>query len=176
MFEETEAAVDKDSRSRFIMFGSAIAVLLVIAGAVVVGSRSAKPEAGEVGMAERATPEFDAYAQYITVDMSDKDDKWTYQNLLGNYTARLRARITNTGDRVLIGLRLRAIAVGYDEEVLSEPDNPSRRIEKYVTPVPRVQETLAPYDTFHAEVLLDRIPPPDQIRDMRIELVAFKLK
>ncbi|HEU4388191.1 MAG TPA: hypothetical protein VFV34_10360, partial [Blastocatellia bacterium] len=69
-----------------------------------------------------------------------------------------------------------AAAFDSNQETLTEMDNPSRRIEKFVTPVPRVQETLAPGETFHAEVLLDRIPPPDQIHDMRIELTAFKLK
>lgn len=167
MFEEAEPNEDKDSRSRLLMFGSAAAVLLVLVLVVVIGSRSSKPAAGEVDLITRGAPGFEIYEPLIKIDQSGENDKMTAQNLLGNFVGTLRARVTNTGDRTLIGLKLRAVAVGFSQETL---------IDKIVTPVPRVQETLEPGETFHAEVLLDRIPPPDQIQDMRIELYAFKLK
>ncbi|HEU4390433.1 MAG TPA: hypothetical protein VFV34_21695, partial [Blastocatellia bacterium] len=77
MFEETEPKADKDSRSRILMFGSAAAVLVVIVLVVVIGSRTSRPVAGEVNMAVAGTPDFESYASFVQIDMSDKDDKWT---------------------------------------------------------------------------------------------------
>jgi hypothetical protein len=166
MFEKTDRTDERSDRSKLIMVGSAAAVLLVIALLVVVGSRSSGPAAGETDMVTRESPDFESYRESIEIDMSRKDDRVTAQNLLGNYVATLKARVRNKGDRIIIGLKLRAFAVGLSQELL---------VEKVITPVPRVRETLGPGETLPIEIQLDRIPPPDEIQDMRIELHAYKL-
>lgn len=166
MFEEPEEPIEKDRRSQLIMILSGAAVLIVIALIIVVGSIGSKQSADEIEMSRRGSMEFDQYAPKIKIIMTP-NDKTTAQNLLGNHIATLKARVQNTGDRVMEGLELRAVAIGFGGETLKE---------RFFTPVPRRKETLAPNETMPVEVQLDPIPNPDQIMDMTIELSGLNLK
>lgn len=166
MFEESEEPIEKDRRSQLIMVLSGVAVLIVIALIIVVGSMGSKQPVAEIEMSRRGSPEFDAYAPLVRVIMT-RDDKITAQNLLGNYIATLKARIQNGGDQVIEGLQLRAVAIGLGGDTLKD---------RVFTPIPRRKESLLPNETFPVEVQLDPIPDPAQIMDLTIELYGVKLR
>jgi hypothetical protein len=166
MFDEAESNTEKDTRSRWIMIASGAAVLVVLVLIIIVASQGSKESASEPPMPQRGSPEFESYAQSVNIIIT-RDDKMTAKNLLGNNIGILRAKVQNSGDRELVGLQLRAVALGLDNETLSE---------KIITPVPRIRESLKPQETMQVDVHLDRIPDPQTIMEMTIELYALKLK
>src|SRR5690242_16337917 len=113
MFEEPAADPKKD-RSRLVIVLSTIAVLVVIALIIVVGSRSSRQRASGIEMSRPGSPDFDSYSQFVQITDVVKE---TSSTLLGRRLGILRANVRNTGDKALTGLRIRAAAVGFGNEV-----------------------------------------------------------
>lgn len=165
MFDEESNKIDKNGRSRMIMIVSGLAVVVVLALILIVTSiGSKKPDTEMIQMARPGSSEFDSYAPFIKITIGP-EDKTTAKNLL-NYIGMLRAEVENSGDQTLTGLQLRAVALGFDQEPLRE---------LVISPVPRKQKTLGPHESISVEVQLDRIPDPDTIMDMTIELYGLRL-
>ena len=161
MFQEPGVKTEKD-RSRLIMVVSAVAVLLVIGLVILVGSR--KPaEPVQVEMAGPGTEEFNSYSQ--SVQITDFEP-FVGERLNARY-ARLTFRVRNTGDRTLVGLQVRAAAVGFNNEILKE---------KIVTLVPGRQDALGPNGVIAVEAFLEPVPDPATIMDINATVVGIKLQ
>jgi hypothetical protein len=81
--------------------------------------------------------------------------------------ARILCNVQNTGDKVLVGLQLRAAVIGTGGQLIRE---------KVITPVPNNRDTLGPNQTMNIDVSLERVPDPSEIMDMTIELYGLKAK
>jgi len=160
MFEQPAGKVEKD-RSRSVMMLSGAAVLVVIALIVLVTSFGRKPT--HIDMSQRGTAEFDSYAQYLTITNVDTR---TGERLNTKY-ARILCSVTNTGDRVLDGLQLKATVIGLNDEVIRE---------KVITPVPDIKATLGPNQSVNVDVSLEPVPDQGLIKDMKIEPYGLKLE
>ncbi len=163
MFDQSETTEGKD-RSRLIIALSGIALLLVIALVIIVASRPPAPAPGEQEWPGPGSAEFDSYQRNIVI--SDLE-KFTNTTLIGRRQATIKANITNKGDKTVIGLKLKASAMGFGGDTLAF---------RIATPVPRQKETLGPGETAHIEVQLDPIPDPAQIQDFTLQAVALRLK
>ena len=73
----------------------------------------------------------------------------------------------NTGDRVLVGLQLRATVIGTGGQLIRE---------KIIAPVPKTRDTIDPNQTMRVEASLEGVPDPTEIREIKIELNGLKLK
>ena len=163
MFDQSETTEGKD-RSRLIIALSGIAVLLVVALIIIVASRPSAQGPGDQEWPGPGNAEFDSYAPGIVIG---KPDKWISTTLIGRRLAILKADITNNGDREVIGLKVKAAAVGLGGETL---------IARVATPIPRQRPTLGPGETAKIEIQLDPIPPKEEIQDFTLQLAALRLK
>ena len=162
MFDESKLETGKD-RSSLIMVLCGTAVVIVVALVIFAGSRSSaqKPDGGWV---KPGSSEFNAYAPFIKLTNIDKT---TSSTMLGSYLGYFRGTIQNTGNRTLIGLRIRGVALGFDNETLAQ---------RVGTPIPKVQSSLAPNESMQVSVQVDPIPDPNTIMDMVLKVDEFKLK
>lgn len=163
MFEEAKPNVAERDRSRMIMALSGLAVVIVVALIIIVGSRRSGTNPDE-GWVRAGSPEFNSYSQYITLS---KVEKSTTSTLIGRRLGYLHGVLQNTGNKTLVGVRLRAVAVGFSGEVLAE---------RIGTPVPRQHESLAPNQSIPVSVQLDPIPDPGEIQDMTLQIYELKFK
>jgi hypothetical protein len=163
MFDQSETTEGKD-RSRLIIALSGIAVLLVIALIIIVASRPPALSPGEQEWPGPGSAEFDSYSPNIVV--SDLDKHWN-STLIGRKQATLKASVTNKGDRLVVGLKIKAAAVGFGGETLAS---------RIATPVPRQKETLGPGETARIEIQIDPIPDPSNIQDFTLTVTALRLK
>jgi hypothetical protein len=169
MFEQSTGKIEKD-RSRQVIILSVAAVLIIIALMIIVGALvgSRRPAASQMAMAEAGSAEFHSYAPFVKITIVDRT---TAENLLGQRFGQIRARVQNIGDKIIIGLRLRAIAYGFGDD--------GRQVlkDKIITPVPGTQrQELRPNETIPIEIQIPSIPDPNQIRDMTLELYALKTR
>jgi hypothetical protein len=160
MFEQPAGKVEKD-RSRSVMILSGAAVLAVIVLIILV--TSFRKTTTRIEMAQRGSPEFDSYAQFVSINNVDT----RYGERLNTKYARILCTVQNTGDRVLIGLQLRASVIGLNDELIRE---------KIITAVPDLRNTLGPNQSMSIDVSLEPVPDASLIKDMKIELYALKLE
>lgn len=160
MFEQPALKSEKD-RSRTIMVLSGLAILAVIALIIIVTSFARRPAQTE--FAQAGSPEFDAYAPSILISNVEKK---TGELMIGSKYAVIQCTVRNTGDRVLVGLQLRATVIGIGGQLIRE---------KIITPVPNSRDKLDPNQAMKIEVSLERVPDPTEIRDITIEVNGLKL-
>lgn len=161
MFEQPVGKVEKD-RSHLIIGVSGVAVVLVIVLIVAVSSLSTRQTA-KIEMSAAGSAEFDSYAPFVTVS-----DMVQYEGeRLNNRYARIRCKLTNTGEKTLAGVQLRIAALGYNSETLKE---------KYVTPIPTTNEILNPNQSISLELFMEPIPDPAEIMQITVEVSGLKLK
>jgi hypothetical protein len=160
MFEQPAGRVEKD-RSRLIMLSSGATVLLIIGLIVLFSSYCSREVAVE--MAHPGSPEFDSYAPFVSIAINEK---FTGERLRVKY-ARLRCTVRNDGDQVLVGLQVRTVVLGFNNEVL---------LEKVTSPIPNQKEVLNPHKSLDVDLNIEPIPDPSQIMDMAVEIHALKLK
>ncbi len=161
MFEQPVGKIEKD-RSRLIIIVSGVAVVLVVGLIVAVSSLSSR-ESSKIEMSTAGSPEFDSYAQYVTLSDIDPHEG----ERLNTRYARITCKLNNTGDKALLGVQLRIAAIGLSGEVLKE---------KYVTPVPTTHEILNPNQKSHLELYMEPIPDPAEIMTFTVEVRGLKLK
>jgi hypothetical protein len=184
MFERPVGKEEKD-RSRTIILISGAAVLVVVALIVVVTqvitpSQAVQmdrvypvddPETREYGVDMLCPPgsvpqtELQAYVPKITfIGLDKKIGK--YENFKTQY-ARVLGTVKNDGDRIIQGLRLRMVLYGQDCQVLKE---------NIITLVPDKKSELKPGESLPVDISIDAIPDPSEIKTMRLEPYALKLK
>ena len=161
MFDQPEETANKD-HSRIIMAVSGLLLIFVVVLTIIVGAKASKP-APSLEMARPGSAEFDSYVEFVKMD---EIKKVTAKNMFGNI-GMMSAHIQNTGGRVITGLQLRAVALGFSNEPLKE---------RTITPIPKTREALGPNETMLIEVQLEHIPNPQDVMEMTIELVGFKVK
>src|SRR5262245_40959116 len=118
MFDEQNDKIDKNGRSRLIVILSGLAVVVVIALILILTSIGSKKPDAETQMARPGSSEYDTYAPFIKITVKP-EDKATAKNLL-NYIGMLKGEVENTGEQTLVGLQLRAVALGFDQQSLRE--------------------------------------------------------
>ena len=160
MFEQPTAKSEKD-RSRTIMILSGLAILAVIALIIMVTSFARRPSPTE--FAQAGSPEFDGYAPNVLITDVEKR---TGERITGRY-ALILCKVQNAGDKVLMGLQLKATVIGTGGQLIRE---------KVITPVPNNKDALGPNQAMKIDVSLERVPDPSEIMDMTIKLSGLKLK
>jgi hypothetical protein len=143
------------------MLLSGVAVLVVIA--LIILSTSLGDGEKPVEMARPGSPEFDSYASLVNISIADKR---TGERLNTRY-GRIICNVQNAGDKTLVGLRLRAVALGFNNDVYKE---------KILNVVPQQEEELGPNERVDVDIYLEPIPDPSQVMEMTVELYGLKIK
>jgi hypothetical protein len=162
MFDQPGENVEKD-RSRLVVLMSGIAVGAVILLIVLVTSFC--KSGGGIEIAGPGSDEFNSYANNIKVELVDK---FVGERDLGKRVqyARLICHVTNTGDKTLVGLQLKGVAIGLSNEILRE---------KVSTIIPGPHSELEPGEMIRVEVSMEPIPDPSEIQDFKVEVAGLKL-
>ena len=160
MFEQPAGRVEKD-RSRLIMLSTGATVLVVIGVIVLFSSYCSREVAVE--MARAGSQEFDSYSPFVSIAINDKRTG----ERLGIKYGRLLCTVRNDGDQALVGLQVRAVVLGFSNEVL---------MEKVSSHIPKPREALNPHQSMDVDLNIEPIPDPSQIMDMAVEIQALKLK
>jgi hypothetical protein len=145
-----------------IVILSSAAVALVVGLIILVGSRSVI-QPTQVEMARKGAEEFDSYAGSIQITNINRSTAERLHNKIGI----IRCRVQNTGDRAIVGLQLRGVALGFNNEALKET---------VITPIPKVRDSLEPNQSMPIELYLDPIPDPSQVSEMTIEVHGLKVR
>ncbi|HSE97319.1 MAG TPA: hypothetical protein VLD57_03545 [Blastocatellia bacterium] len=161
MFEQPAGNVEKD-RSRIIVILSSAAVAVVVGLIILVGSRSVI-QPSQVELSRKGSEEYDSYIEFVQITNLNRSTAERLSNKIGI----IRCRVQNTGEKVLTGLQLRGVAIGFDGEVLKET---------VITPIPKVRDTLAPNQFIPIELYLEPIPDPATVMEMAIEVSGLKVK
>lgn len=164
MFEQPGDNVEKD-RSKLVMIMSGVAVAAVIVLIVMVTSFC--KGSGRIEMALPGSPEFDSYVNNIKIELTD-DNKIVGERDLNKvvHYARLICSVTNAGDKELIGLQLKGVAFGFNNETLRE---------KVVTVIPGPYGDIGAGETIRVEVSMEPIPDPATINNFRVEVAGLKI-
>ncbi len=158
MFESETEQMTEQRRSRMLMVLGGISALAL---AVVIllfakGIRPAPtlttneqlpggPQTRLDNALRAGTPEFDAYKSKITLEGHDKLGS---SNPLGMTQLILNARLTNRGDRTLIGIELSLRAMSYAE--------PGKTVAlNYSLPIPRKRSQLPPGEAMPVTMKVD---------------------
>ena len=160
MFEQPAGNIEKD-RSRSVMVVSGLAVLAVIVLIVLVTSISKKT--APIEFARAGSPEFDGYVAAVKLSALDQR---TGERLNQRY-GRILCTVTNTGDKVIIGLQVRMAAIGLSNELLRE---------KAATVIPGNKDSLSPGESINIDISMEPIPDPSEIQDMTLQVNGLRLK
>jgi len=143
------------------MIISGAAVIFVVLLIILVSSMSKK--SAPLVLDHAGSPDFDNYAKLVTVSNLDVHEGLRMNRRFG----RILCTVANESDRVIVGLQMRAFAIGMSNELL---------MEKLVSVVPTQKDTLAPGQRLRLDVNLEPIPDPTTIQDMKIEVYALKVR
>ena len=163
MFEQPRDNVEKD-RSRLVVIMSGVAVGAVIVLIVLVSSFC--KSGGRFEMAGPESDEFKSYVGNIKIDIVDKREGERDLGKVVKY-ARLVCNVTNTGDKRLVGLQLKGMALGFNNEVLRD---------KVTTYIPGPHRELDPGETIRVELTMEPIPDPSTIMDFKVEVAGLKIE
>jgi hypothetical protein len=163
LFEPPVRNVEKD-RSRLIIIISGVAVFVVIG--LIILQRMCAAQSNRIEMARAGSTEFDSYKELLVVS---NVEKVTGERLTGSKYGRIKCRIQNAGERMVIGLELIASAVGYDNEEYR------KRTVRVIPSEVTGRETLEPGEVMDVEINLEPIPDPVQIQDMIIVVAGLKV-
>ena len=172
MFEQPAGKEEKD-RSRAIMVLSGVAVIVVVALIVLV-TKSVKTSA-PIAMEHAGSPEFDDYSRSLTIENIQK----TTGERLNTRFGRIRCSVINAGDRIIVGLQIRAYVVEFNNEALKEKVSREKVVkEKFLNVVPDIRDTLPPDRKLDLDIYLEPIPDLETLQypEMRVEVVGIKLK
>jgi len=143
------------------MILSGLAILAVIALIIMVTSFARRPAQNEFAYA--GSSEFDSYVSNVLINNLEKR---TGERITGRY-ALMKCTVQNGGDKVLIGLQLKATVLRTGGALIRE---------KIVTPIPHTKESLDPNQSMKIEVSLEGVPDASEIMDMTIEVHGLKVK
>ena len=161
MFEQPVEREEKD-RSRAIMLLSGAALVIVIGLIVLVSSLSNDIQPHEE-LARPGSPEFDSYAPSVQILESQ-----TFTGLRLNVPyGRINCKVKNAGDRTLVGLELKGIAIGWNSEVIRE---------QVVTIIPDRRDSFPPGVVIgNVDINLEPVPEGSAMQ-IRAEVTGLKLE
>ena len=167
--EEDKEKTVAQKRSRAILLGGSVAVIL-LAAIILMLAKSKPHEAASLEDAVRAgNAEFDNYKSKVEIDIKP-EDKRTYDNLIGMFQIEVRASVTNRGDRPITGLELVGKMFDMEDKTISQRSS---------IPIPRArQNPLNPGETMRVSVKIDAPAKitEAEVKDVTIELKGLKLQ
>jgi hypothetical protein len=162
--ENNNGAVVEQDRSRgLLVVGAIAALMLAILVIALVMTKSAGDREGD-NMARAGSPEFEAYKDKVTV-VVDPEGKMVYPNMIGMWQLQAKAKLSNMGDRELLGVEVIGKMIDHQDNVISQ----------IVTlPVPRVRkEPLKPGESMTIAVKVDA---PSKVTEAEVKDITIELR
>jgi hypothetical protein len=162
------ASADRE-RSRALLVVSAIAALMlaILIIALVLTKPSSEREAENLVRA--GSPEFDAYKDKVVLEVNP-DDRLVYENWIGMWQIQAKGKLSNRGDRELIGVEVVGKMLGLDDKVIAHGVG---------RPVPSSRkESLKPGESVDVVVKVDAPPKiaESDVKDFTVELRGLRFQ
>src|SRR5215475_9049634 len=167
--ENNNGAVAEQDRSRGLLFVGAIAALMLAILIIALVMTKSTGDREVENMARAGSPEFDAYKDKVTVEV-DPEAKMVYPNMIGMWQLEARAKLTNRGDRELIGVEVVGKMIDFEDKVIAQTVQLS---------IPRIKKgPLKPGESRDIKVVVDapQKTTEDQVKDLTIELRGLRFQ
>jgi hypothetical protein len=171
VFENNDDNVDfgvDQGRPRALLIAGGVAALVL--GILIVALVTTKPSAESYSenILRAGSPEFEAYKSKVVLEV-DPEDKMVYDNWLGMWQLQAKARLSNLGDRELIGVEVIGKMIGHQDNVIAHTIR---------MPIPRVHAPLKPGETTIIAVKVDAPPKvtEGEVKDITIELRGLRFR
>ncbi len=159
-------AVEQDRSRALLIVGAIAALILAVLITLLAMTKPAAVREAE-NMLHAGSPEFDAYKGKVELEVIEKV---VHPNMVGMWQLESRARLTNRGDRPIMGVEVLGKMLDMDDKVLKE--SVSR-------PIPRIrQEPLKPGESMNISVKVDapgKVTEAD-VKDITIELMGLRFQ
>ena len=157
------------SRPWPLLVGGAIAALtLAILIAALVMTKPSIDQESE-NMLRAGSAEFDAYKDKVVLEV-DPEDKIVYPNMIGMWQLQAKAKLSNLGDRELIGVEVVGKLIDHEDKVIAQAVK---------MPIPRAQPgPLKPGESTNIWVRVDAPPKvtEPEVKDITIELRGLRFR
>ncbi len=156
-------------RSRPLLAVGAIAALMLAILIIALAINMPASEKDAENMVRAGSPEFDAYKDKVTLEIAP-DDKVVYDNWLGMWQLQAKAKLSNLGDRELLGVEVIGKMIDHEDKVIAHAVN---------LPIPRAQPgPLKPGESTNIFVKVDapRKTTEADVKDIRIELRGLRFQ
>ena len=157
----------ESNRTLIIAVAIAAAVVIAIIFGFLMWMVSSGPSAGVTlqGAIRPGNPEFDKNAANIALD---EPEGFEAPRPLGDLTMSLRTTVRNLTGKTITGLEIKGSVIDYEGKPVKEKT-------LIVVPSER-QPELLPNKTMQAQMMLDGMKESDPRANIKMEVVAFKLK
>jgi len=151
-------------RPRALLVAGAIAALMltILIVALVMTKPSADREAENIVRA--GSPEFDAYKDKVRLEV-DPEDKMVYDNWIGMWQLQAKAKLSNLGDRELLGVEVIGKMIDFQDNVISHA---------VVLPVPR--DRKGPLKPGESRTIAVKVDAPQKITEADVKDITIELR
>lgn len=156
-------------RSRALLVVGAIAALMLTILIIALALTKPASEREVENMVRAGSPEFDAYKDKVALEI-DPDSKMVYDNWIGMWQLQAKAKLSNRGDRELIGVEVIGKMIDHEDKVISQSVG---------RPIPRVRkEPLKPGESMDVLVRVDAPSKTAEsdVKDITIELRGLRFQ
>jgi hypothetical protein len=163
-----DAGVEQDRSRGLLVVGAIAALMLAILIIALVMARSAGDREIE-NMVRAGSPEFDAYKDKVVVEV-DPEGKMVYPNMIGMWQLQAKAKLSNLGDRELLGVEVIGKMIDHEDKVIAQAVK---------LPIPRAQPgPLKPGESTTIWVKVDapRKITEDDVKDITVELRGLRFQ
>jgi hypothetical protein len=150
--------------------GAVAAVIMAILIAALVMTKPSVDQESEK-IVRAGSPEFDAYKDKVALAIDpDPDGKIVYDNWLGMWQLQAKAKLSNMGDRELIGVEVIGRLIGHENNVITQAVK---------LPIPSSRKTsLKPGESTDIFVRVDAPPKvtEPEVKDITVELRGLRFQ
>jgi hypothetical protein len=151
-------------RPRALLIAGAGAALLL--GVLIVALVMTKPSIDQESenMVRAGSPEFDAYKNKVVLEI-DPDSRMVYPNMIGMWTLRAKAKLSNLGDRELASVEVIGKLIDYEDKVIAQAVK---------LPVPRDNPgPLKPGESYDISIGVDA---PSKVTEAEVKNITIELR
>jgi len=162
------AGVEQNRSRGVLVVGAIAALMLALLIIALVMTRSAGDREVE-NMVRAGSPEFDAYKDKVVVEV-DPEGKMVYPNMIGMWQLQAKAKLSNLGDRELLGVEVIGKMIDHEDKVIAQAVK---------LPIPRAQPgPLKPGESTTIWVKVDapRKITEDDVKDITVELRGLRFQ
>jgi len=162
--ENGNGGAHEQTRPRALLVAGAIAAVML--GILIVALVMTKPsmEKELENMVRAGSREYDAYKDKVVLEI-DPESKIVYPNMIGMWQLQAKAKLSNMGDRELLGVEVIGKMIDHQDKVISHT---------VALPVPRVRkEPLKPGESM---IIAVKVDAPSKVTEAEVKDITIELR
>jgi hypothetical protein len=115
-------------------------------------------------MVRAGSPEFDAYKDKVVLEI-DPDSRMVHPNMIGMWQLRAKAKLSNVGDRELIGVEVIGKLIDYEDKAIAQTVK---------LPIPR--DKPGPLKPGESENISIGVDAPAKVTEYEVKNITIELQ